>query len=126
MPKELAQQIWAARVELKASAEGLMFSRHTDPRGRSQEIHSGTGCLKLSSSRSSRSSTVLCGHAYRRAWATARKGLSVTDVAHAGGWSDTSTLISCYQQADDETLPEVMSPEENHGKSSKCLILVLY
>ncbi|MBA3404283.1 MAG: hypothetical protein H0U13_06340 [Gemmatimonadaceae bacterium] len=48
-------------------------------------------------------------HAYRRAWATSRKGLSVKDVAHAGGWSDTSTLISCYQQADNETLLEVMS-----------------
>ena len=48
-------------------------------------------------------------HAYRRAWATSRKGLPVVDVAAAGGWSDIGTLMKCYQQADDVTLLEVMS-----------------
>jgi hypothetical protein len=33
----------------------------------------------------------------------------VVDVAAAGGWSDVSTLLNCYQQADKETLLEVMS-----------------
>ena len=48
-------------------------------------------------------------HAYRRSWATSRKGLPVVDVAAAGGWSDVSTLLKCYQQADKETLLEVTS-----------------
>lgn len=48
-------------------------------------------------------------HAYRRAWATSRKDLSVVDVAAAGGWNDIGTLMKCYQQADEHTLLEVMS-----------------
>ena len=48
-------------------------------------------------------------HAYRRSWATSRKNLPVVDFAAAGGWSDVSTLLNCYQQADKETLLEVMS-----------------
>lgn len=37
-------------------------------------------------------------HPYRRAWATARKHLPITDVAAAGGWKDTETLLTCYQR----------------------------
>jgi integrase len=48
-------------------------------------------------------------HAYRRKWATERKDLSVKDVAAAGGWRDVGTLLTCYQQADRETMLAVMS-----------------
>lgn len=48
-------------------------------------------------------------HAYRRSWATARKNLPVADVAAAGGWSDLTTLLRCYQQVDDDTLLSVMN-----------------
>ena len=47
-------------------------------------------------------------HPFRRAWATARKGLSLKDVAEAGGWKDTTTLLKCYAQADPETLAAVV------------------
>jgi integrase len=47
-------------------------------------------------------------HPYRRGWATARKGLPVTDVAQAGGWRSTDTLLKCYQQADDATILRVV------------------
>ena len=50
-------------------------------------------------------------HPYRRAWATARKHLPITDVAAAGGWKDTETLFTCYQQPDTQTLLAVMSEE---------------
>jgi hypothetical protein len=50
-------------------------------------------------------------HPYRRMWATERKHHSLKDVAAAGGWKDTETLLTCYQQADTETLLEVMSEE---------------
>jgi hypothetical protein len=43
-------------------------------------------------------------HAFRRLWATERKWLPVKDVAAAGGWKDVTTLISCYQQPDEDTL----------------------
>ncbi len=39
-------------------------------------------------------------HAYRRAWATARKHLPDVDVAAAGGWKDATTLKAVYQQPD--------------------------
>lgn len=48
-------------------------------------------------------------HAYRRKWATERKHHSLKDVAEAGGWKDTETLLTCYQQPDRKTLLAVMS-----------------
>jgi hypothetical protein len=48
-------------------------------------------------------------HSYRRGWATARKDLPISDVALAGGWTDATTLLRCYQQPDDATLLRVMS-----------------
>lgn len=50
-------------------------------------------------------------HPYRRTWATERKHHSLKDVAAAGGWKDTETLLTCYQQPDTETLLAVMSEE---------------
>jgi len=47
-------------------------------------------------------------HAFRRAWATARKGHSIKDVAAAGGWASTETLLRCYQQPDNETMLRVV------------------
>ena len=47
-------------------------------------------------------------HAFRRSWASQRKHLSVTDVAHAGGWKDTSTLLRSYQHPDPETVEAVV------------------
>jgi len=34
---------------------------------------------------------------------------SLKDVAAAGGWKDTETLLTCYQQPDADTLLAVMS-----------------
>jgi hypothetical protein len=50
-------------------------------------------------------------HPYRRKWATERKHLSITDVAAAGGWQDTETLLKCYQQPTNDALLAVMSEE---------------
>ena len=38
-----------------------------------------------------------------------RNHLSLVDVAAAGGWKDTQTLLTCYQQPDTETMLAVMS-----------------
>lgn len=48
-------------------------------------------------------------HAYRRAWATARKHLPLKDVAHAGGWKTPAVLVTHYQQPDDATLLAVVT-----------------
>jgi len=62
----------------------------------------------------------------RRAWATARKHLPITDVVAAGGWEDTETLLTCYQQADTQTLLAVMagaqSARASHRESGKRVI----
>ncbi len=47
-------------------------------------------------------------HAFRRGWATARKYLSDVDVAAAGGWKETTSLKQAYQQADQDTMLEVV------------------
>lgn len=58
-------------------------------------------------------------HAYRRGWATSRKFFPLVDVAATGGWSDTATLLKCYQQADSETMYRVVSePATLMGRSS--------
>jgi hypothetical protein len=36
-----------------------------------------------------------------RNWATERKELPLKDVAAAGGWKDVTTLLTCYQHADE-------------------------
>jgi integrase len=47
-------------------------------------------------------------HAIRRKWASERKGYPVKDVAAAGGWRDTGTLLESYQQTDPETIRQVV------------------
>ncbi len=55
-------------------------------------------------------------HPYRRRWATVRKHLPLTDVAAAGGWKSTQTLLKCYQQPDEATMLEVVlvGPSSGH------------
>jgi integrase len=48
-------------------------------------------------------------HCFRRKWAMERKGLPITDVAAAGGWSDHSVLTTIYQQPDPATMARVMT-----------------
>jgi hypothetical protein len=48
-------------------------------------------------------------HPYRRKWATERKSLPLKDIAAAGGWRDTATLLASYQTADMETMVEVVT-----------------
>ena len=47
-------------------------------------------------------------HAFRRAWATRRKHYPLKDVAEAGGWKDTATLLRAYTQSDPETVLSVV------------------
>ena len=50
-------------------------------------------------------------HPYRRKWASERMHFPLKAVADAGGWKDTATLLTCYQQSDDATLLAVMGAE---------------
>ncbi len=58
-----------------------------------------------------RANVAQCGglwHAYRRKWATERKDMPLKDLAAAGGWKDVTTLLTCYQHADEATMLKVM------------------
>ena len=58
-------------------------------------------------------------HAYRRKWATERKDLPDVDVAAAGGWKTVDTLKLAYQQADPDTMLEVvLHPNRLRGSAS--------
>ena len=46
--------------------------------------------------------------AYRRKWATERKHMPDVDVAAAGGWRNTVSLKTAYQQADPATILRVV------------------
>lgn len=54
-------------------------------------------------------------HAFRRAWATARKALPVQDVMAAGGWRDAKALQRAYQGADPVTTRRVIELGERAG-----------
>src|SRR5439155_1693183 len=47
-------------------------------------------------------------HSIRRKRATERKGYPVKDVAAAGGWKTEEVLVTSYQQADAETIKNVV------------------
>ena len=47
-------------------------------------------------------------HPWRRKWATERKDMPLRDVATAGGWKDSTTLVKCYQQTDEDTIQRVV------------------
>lgn len=51
-------------------------------------------------------------HPWRRKWATERKGMSLRDVAEAGGWRDPQTLLKCYMQPDEATMMRVFLEAE--------------
>lgn len=57
-------------------------------------------------------------HPFRRRWATLRKHFSVKDVADAGGWKDTQTILTCYIHPDMDTMREVMEGPERRAKVS--------
>ena len=48
-------------------------------------------------------------HQFRRGWGTLRKNLPLKDVAAAGGWQDTATMLRSYQHADPVTTLAVVN-----------------
>ena len=47
-------------------------------------------------------------HAFRRKWATERKGYALIDVAAGGGWKDPRT-VQLYTQSDSAMLKKVVT-----------------
>jgi hypothetical protein len=73
---------------------------------------SGQQCIRLAEKRAGLLRQRQGGwHAFRRAWATARKHMPLQDVMAAGGWRDPGALTRAYQQADAETVRKVMEAQ---------------
>ncbi|NUQ20512.1 MAG: tyrosine-type recombinase/integrase [Gemmatimonadaceae bacterium] len=58
-------------------------------------------------------------HPYRRKWASERMHLPLKAVADAGGWKDVTTLLTCYQHADEAALLEVMSEPRKRAEKKR-------
>ena len=109
IPSSLCEELKTFRITMGGLFGGLIFPSASDP---TKPVTRDSFGHWLAAAERKAKLAKLDGslwHAYRRAWATSRKGLPVVDVAAAGGWSDIGTLMKCYQQADDVTLLEVMS-----------------
>jgi integrase len=109
VPRSLIEEMQGLRVKLGGAFGGLMFPSETDPW---VAIRADVLSKWLLAAEKKAKLPKLNGslwHAYRRGWATARKDLPISDVAFAGGWSDATTLVRCYQQPDEATLLRVMS-----------------
>jgi integrase len=106
MPEPLAEQLRGFKVRLGVVGDDWLFPavRKDEPWPRDifgellrrAEAHAGLPPLGS------------LWHAYRRKWATERKNLPLVDVKAAGGWRDTQTLTTSYQQADEQTMLVVM------------------
>ncbi len=109
MTETLRDELKAFRVRLGGAFGGLLFPSQKDA---SKPIRTDVISKWLQAVEAKAELAPLDGslwHAYRRSWATARKNLPVADVAAAGGWSDLTTLLRCYQQVDEATLLSVMN-----------------
>ncbi len=109
LPSTLLDEIKRFRVKLGGAFGGLVFPSNADP---TLPMRREVFQMALQQAEEHAALSKLDGslwHAYRRKWASERKHLSVTDVAAAGGWKGTETLLSCYQQADRDTMLAVMS-----------------
>jgi integrase len=109
VPEPLVNEVKSFRVKLGGAFGGLVFPSVADrdvamsgDRFSSllerAERHAGLSKLKGG-----------LWHPYRRKWVTERKHLPLKDVAAALGSKDLKTLMTCYQQPDDETILAVMS-----------------
>jgi integrase len=108
IPEPLADELRDFQRRLSVVG-GLVFASASDP-GVPMDRHLFDKWLTVAEARANLPK--LRGalwHSYRRKWASERKHLSLVDVAAAGGWKDTSTLLTCYMQPDEATLLRVMS-----------------
>jgi integrase len=108
IPDALAEEIRAARVRLAAVGDGWVFKQ-----AYKDAPWAPAQCQEyLRQAEAAATVEKLEGglwHAYRRKWATERKDMPLKDVAAAGGWKDVTTLLTCYQHADETTMLKVMA-----------------
>jgi integrase len=108
MPDGLSAELKAFRRAF-ATVGGWLFPAETNPAEPMDRYAFGTLLAQAEAKAELPKLEGALWHAYRRAWATARKHLPIVDVAAAGGWKDTSTLLTCYTQPTNDAMLAVMN-----------------
>jgi integrase len=107
MPPTLADELRQFQEKL-GSVAGLLFPSERDP---SRPMHRKQFDKWLRRAETAAGLETLDGglwHPYRRKWASERMHLPLKAVSGAGGWKNTNTLLTCYQQPDELLLAQVM------------------
>jgi integrase len=119
LPDDLLHEIRSFQRQLGA-AGGWVFARESDG-AHPMDRHLFDHWLRVAESKAGLPKlTGGLWHPYRRKWATERKHLPLKDLAEAGGWKDTETLLTCYQQPDPGTLLAVMNEKRKLRERAVC------
>jgi hypothetical protein len=103
----LADEIRSLRMRIQALGDGWVFRQLDKDEPWNRRVFDEV----LRKAEADAKMTRLPGglwHPYRRKWATERRHLPAIDVMKAGGWSDRTTMETCYQQATDAGVLAVM------------------
>ncbi|HEU6451183.1 MAG TPA: site-specific integrase [Gemmatimonadaceae bacterium] len=114
IPTELAEELRSFRARLGAFGGGWLFPQLTKDRPWDRKVfdrllREAEGAAKTPDGEPLEPLKGGLWHAYRRKWATERKHLPAVDVMAAGGWKSRQTMETCYQQATDAGVLEVMA-----------------
>jgi integrase len=58
-------------------------------------------------------------HGLRRKFATELKHVPLKDLCHLGGWKDAKTILTCYQQPDEDVMRRALLDRRPFGQSSE-------
>ena len=108
LPEALAEELRSFKVKLAAVGDGWLFPCADKDAPWPREVF---GQLHDRAERHAQLPHLKGGrfHAYRRKWATERKHLPLVDVMGAGGWKDAQVYTTCYAQATEAGMLDVMS-----------------
>jgi integrase len=114
IPTELADELRSFRAQLGAFGDGWLFPLQTndgpwDRKMFDRLLREAQKAAKTDDGEPLKPLRGALWHAYRRKWATERKHLPAVDVMKAGGWKSRQTMETCYQQATDAGVLEVMT-----------------
>jgi integrase len=105
---ELADELHSFRVRLQSVGDAWLFPQL----GKDRPWHRSVFDQLLRKAETRAEVEPLNGglwHPYRRKWATERRHLPTVDVMKAGGWTDRTTMETCYQQATEAGVLTAMS-----------------
>ncbi|MFN2524742.1 MAG: tyrosine-type recombinase/integrase [Actinomycetota bacterium] len=99
---------WKKQCGVIGASNRWVFASETDP-AKALERHTTKKWLRRAEKLAKVANMKHGGwHAFRRGWATERKNFPLKDVAEAGGWKETQSVLECYLHADKATTNKVL------------------